>query len=101
MTIKALVYGGVQIGNFNPPKAHKSFDGVWMEMRGSTFKDGRWEPAGMTLEMSQTDALDMAMALFLAAEDHSEYARKAPANFVKRLAKRMARKERTCPKSHP
>ena len=95
MTIRALVYGGVQIGNFIPPKAHKSFDGVWMEMRGSTFKDGSWVPAGMTIEMSQADALDMALTLFLAAEDHSEYARKAPANFVKRLAKRMVRKENT------
>ena len=94
MTIKALVYGGVQIGGFTPPKAHKNYDGVYLEMRGSTFKDGRWEPAGMTIEMSQADALDMAMTLFLAAEDHGEYTRKAPANFVKRLAKRMARKEK-------
>lgn len=93
MTIRALIYGGVQIGGFTPPKAHKSFDGVVMTMSGSTFKDGTWVPAGLTLEMSQADALDMAMALFLAAEDHSEYARKAPANFVKRLAKRMERKE--------
>jgi predicted N-acyltransferase len=95
MTIKALVYGGVQIGGFAPPKAHKSFDGVWMEMRGSTFTGGKWVPAGLTLEMSQADALDMAMALFLAANDHGEYASKAPANFVKRLAKRMSRKGKT------
>jgi hypothetical protein len=47
----------------------------------------------MTIEMNQSDALDMALALFLAAEKHGEDAGRAPANFVKRLAKRLAKKE--------
>lgn len=93
MSIRAIVYGGVRIDGFATPKAYKSFDGVWMELRGMTIKDGARVPAGVTLEMSQSDALDMAMALFLAADAYSDYASKAPANFVKRLTRRMEKKK--------
>jgi hypothetical protein len=93
MTIKALVYGGVQIGGITPPKCRSQYDGVLIEMVGTTFRDGHWQRAGMTIEMNQNDALDMALALFLAAEKHGEDAGRAPANFVKRLAKRLAKKE--------
>lgn len=92
MSIKALVYGGVQIGGFTPPKCHSSFDGVWMEMRGTTLKDGKWVPAGMTIEMSQSDAIDMALALILAAEKHGEDSAKRIPLLVKRLNRRVAKK---------
>ncbi len=95
MTIKAIVYGGVQIGGILPAKCYKSFDGVWMELRGTTLEAGKWVPAGMTIEMSQADALDMALALILAAEQHAEYAAKSVPTLVKRLNRRMERKRNT------
>lgn len=94
MSIKALVYGGVQITGILPPTCRSQYDGVYVEMVGTTFKDGHWQRAGMSIEMSQKDALGMALALFLAAEKHGDDAKKAPALLVKRLARRMAKKEK-------
>ena len=94
MSIRATVYGGVQIGGILPAKCHKSFDGVWMELRGTTLEAGKWVPAGMTIEMSQADALDMALALIIAAEEHGKYAAKSVPTLVKRLNRRMAKKEK-------
>ena len=37
MTIKALVYGGVQIVNITPPKCCSQYDGVWVEMVARPF----------------------------------------------------------------
>jgi len=47
MTIKALVFGGVQITGITPPKCCSQYDGVWVELVGITFKDGHWQRAGM------------------------------------------------------
>jgi hypothetical protein len=92
MTIKALVYGGVQITKITPPKAASQYDGIWLEFRGSTFHDGQWRPAGMTIEMSQQDAIDLALALILAAEKHGDDAAKAVPGLVRRLQRRMNKK---------
>ena len=90
MTIKALVYGGVQITGITPPQARSQYDGIWFEMRGATLKsDGMFTPAGLTVEMSYKDALDFIMALYLAVEKHGEDVNKAPAALVKRLQRRV------------
>lgn len=92
MSIKALVYGGVQITGIVPPKASASYDGVWLEFRGTTLELGAWKPAGMTIEMSQSDAVDLALALILAAEKHGDDAANAVPLLIKRMTRRMAKK---------
>jgi hypothetical protein len=92
MTIKALVYGGVQITGITPPKAASQYDGVYLQFSGSTFQQGQWRPAGMTIDMNQSDALDLALALILAAEKHGNDAGKAVPNLVRRLQRRMNKK---------
>jgi hypothetical protein len=88
MTIKALVYGGVQITGIIPPKCCSQYDGVYVEMVGTTFKDGQWQRAGMTIEMSQKDALDMALALFDAAAKHADENARALPKFAKAIQRR-------------
>ena len=93
MTIKALVYGGVQITGIVPPAAASQYDGIWFEMRGSTMRaDGTWCPAGLTVEMSAKDAIDFILALYLAVEKHADDTSKMPASLVKRLQKRLEKK---------
>ena len=92
MTIKALVYGGVQIVNITPPKCCSQYDGVWMEMVGTTFRDGQWQRAGMTIEMSQKDALDMALALFDAAAKHADENAHALPKYAKMIQRRMEKR---------
>lgn len=92
MTIKALVYGGVKIGSFGPPKAHHTFDGVHLQLTGSTFTGTAWERAGISLEMSQADALDLAMALFAAAQEHTDHGQRALPVFVQKLQRRLEKK---------
>lgn len=94
MSIKALVFGGVQITGIGPAKAHSTYDGVWLEFKGTTLQQGVWKPAGFTIEMNQIDAIDMALALILAAEKHGEFAANGVPSLVKRLNKMMARKEK-------
>ena len=93
MTIKALVYGGVQITGITPPKAASQFDGVWLEFRGSTFQEGQWKQAGMTIEMNQKDALDLALSLILAAEKQGIESSKAVPKLIARLNKRTGNKK--------
>ena len=95
MTIKALVYGGVQITGITPPTCRSQYDGVWVEMVGTTFKDGHWQRAGMTVEMSQKDALDMALALFDAASKHAEENARALPRFAKMIQRRTEKRSKT------
>lgn len=88
MTIKALVFGGVQITGITPPICRSQYDGVWMELAGTTFKDGHWQRAGMTIEMSQNDALDMALALFSAAAKHADENASALPRYAKMIQRR-------------
>ena len=96
MSIKASIYGGIRIAGILPPKCQASYEGVWVEIRGTTFNDSKrqWENAGMTIEMGQRDAIDFALALILAAEKHGENNAKAVPLLIKRLNKRMARRKR-------
>ena len=89
MTIKAIVYGGVQIVGITPPKCRSQYDGVWMEMRGTTFRDGKWQAAGMLIEMSQNDALDMALALFIASAKHADETELALKTFAAKIQRRV------------
>ena len=95
MTIKALVYGGVQITGITPPTCRSQYDGVWVEMVGTTFKDGNWQRAGMFIEMSQKDALDMALALFDAASKHAEENASALPRFAKMIQRRTEKRSKT------
>lgn len=88
MTIKALVFGGVQITGITPPTCRSQYDGVWIEMVGTTFKDSLWQRAGMTIEMSQRDALDMALALFSAAAKHADENASALSRYAKAIQRR-------------
>jgi len=94
MTIKALVYGGVQIVNITPPTCRSQYDGVWVEMVGTTFRDGQWQRAGMTIEMSQKDALDMALALFDAAAKHADEGVNALPKYAKMIQRRVDKRGR-------
>lgn len=95
MTIKALVYGGVQITGITPPTCRSQYDGVWVEMVGTTLKDGHWQRAGMTIEMSQKDALDMALALFEAASKHADDNASALPRFAKMIQRRTEERSKT------
>lgn len=92
MTIKALVYGGVQITGITPPTCRSQYDGVYIEVAGTTFKDGHWQRAGMTIEMSQKDALDMALALFDAAAKHSDDNASALPRYAKMIQRRVEKR---------
>lgn len=94
MTIKALVYGGVQITGITPARAVSQFDGVWMELVGTTLKDGIWQRAGITIEMSQKDALDMALALFEAASKHADENASALPRFAKMIQRRVEKRSK-------
>ena len=94
MSIKALVFGGVQITGITPPTCRSQYDGVWVEMVGTTFKDGHWQRAGMTVEMSQKDALDMALALFDAASKHADENASALPKFAKMIQHRVDRRSK-------
>lgn len=95
MSIKALVFGGVQITGITPPTCRSQYDGVWVELVGTTFKDGHWQRAGMTIEMSQKDALDMALALFDAASKHADENASAIPRFAKMIQRRTEKRSRT------
>jgi hypothetical protein len=92
MSIKALVYGGVQITGITPPTCRSQYDGVWIEMVGVTAKDNLWQRAGMTIEMSQKDALDMALALFDAAAKHADENARALPKFAKAIQRRTEKR---------
>jgi len=86
MSIKALVCGGIQIGGISA-SARTLYDGVYVEMRGTRLEDGKHVPAGLSIEMSPTNALDLAHQLIAAAEDHGTQTRRQVATMIKRLAK--------------
>lgn len=94
MTIKALVYGGVQITGITPPACRSQYDGVWIELVGTTFRDGHWQRAGMTIEMSQKDALDMALALFDAAAKHADESAGALPRYAKMVQRRVDKRSK-------
>ena len=94
MTIKALVFGGVQITGITPPTCRSQYDGVWMELVGTTFTDGHWQRAGMTIEMSQNDALDMALALFDAACKHADENSNALHRYAKAIQRRVDKRSK-------
>ena len=95
MTIKALVYGGVQITGITPPTCGSQYAGVWVEMVGTTLKDGHWQRAGMTIEMSQKDALDMALALFDAASKHADENSNALPKYAKMIQRRVDKRSQS------
>ncbi len=94
MTIKALVFGGVQITGITPPTCRSQYDGVWVELVGTTFKDNLWQRAGMTIEMSQKDALDMALALFSAAAKHADENASALPKYAKMIQRRVDKRSK-------
>ena len=95
MTIKALVYGGVQITGITPPTCRSQLDGVWVELVGTTLKEGHWQRAGMTIEMSQNDALDMALALFEGASKHADENANAIPRFAKMIQRRVDKRSQS------
>jgi len=89
MTIKACVYGGVEIVGITPPDCHSQFDGVLVQLIGTTFRDGKWQRAGMEIDMSQNDALDLALALFIASAKHADETERALTKFAKMIQRRV------------
>ncbi len=93
MTIRALTYGGIQIGNFGPPNAHYTWDGVHLQFDGSTQTADGWKRAGISIDMSCADAMDLVLALMDAVQKHSDYEARLIPNFAKRLNKKLERKK--------
>jgi hypothetical protein len=91
MSIKALA-GGEWITDINRGRAFSNFEGVYLEFRGRTLQQGKSEPSGLSIQMGQIEAVDLAMELILAAEKHGEESAKRVPLLVKRLNKMMARK---------
>jgi hypothetical protein len=92
MTIKALVYGGVQISGMTP-RANCAFDGVHLQLNGSTLTNEGWKNAGISLDMSAADAMDLVSTLLDAVQKHSEYESKLIPSFAKRLNKRLEKRK--------
>ena len=90
--MKALIYGGVQITGISPPHPNATYDGVRVELNGSTFAGGAWKNASITIDMSPTDALDLAAELIKAADKHGEQTRRQVSALVNRLAKKQRAK---------
>jgi len=93
MTIRALTYGGIQISNFGPPNAHYTWDGVHLQLDGSAHIDGGWKRAGISIDMSCADAMDLVLTLMDAVQKHSDYEARLIPNFAKRLNKKLERKK--------
>jgi hypothetical protein len=85
--VKAVVYGGVQIGGITAQTA-TLFAGVYVEMRGTTLTQEGWKPAGCSIEMNPSEALDLAGELIRAAAAHSVQTQRQVSALVKRLAKK-------------
>lgn len=96
MTMRALTYGGVQISNFGPPNVRYTYDGVHLELSGSAQIEGGWKRAGISLDMSAADAMDIILALLDAVQKHADYEARIIPNFVKRLTKKL---DKQAPKS--
>ncbi len=96
MTMRALTYGGVQISNFGPPNVHYTWDGVHLQLSGSAQIDGGWKRAGISLDMSSADAMDLVLALLDAVQKHADFEARIIPNFVKRLTKKL---DKQAPKS--
>jgi len=92
MTMKAFVYGGVQIVRMTSPSAHYTYDGIHIQFLGSTLTDDGWKQAGISFDMSAADAMDLVMVIIDAVQKHSEYDAKLIPNFANRLTKKMERK---------
>jgi hypothetical protein len=92
MTIKALIYGGIQIGSFGPPQAHYTWDGIHLQLTGSTLTKEGWKQAGISIDMSSADAMDLILVLLDSVQKHADYEARLIPNFSKRLAKKLARK---------
>jgi len=89
MTITARVYGGVEIVGITPPDCHSAFDGVFVQLVGTTFRDGQWQRASMNIDMSQNDALDLALALFIASAKHADETERALKTFAAKIQRRV------------
>ena len=89
MTIRALIYGGIQIGNFGPVQAHPTFDGVHLQFDGSTQTADGWKRAGISIDLSAADAMDVVVVLLDAVQKHADYEKKLIPNFAKRLNKKL------------
>ena len=89
MTIKARVYGGVEIVGITPPDCHSQYAGVFVQLVGTTFRDGQWQRASMNIDMSQNDALDFALALFIASAKHADETERALTKFAKMIQRRV------------
>jgi hypothetical protein len=93
MTIKILTFGGVLISNFTPPRAHYTYEGVHVEWRGSTHTKEGVKAAGVSLDMSAADAMDLVVALMDVVQKHADYEARHIPNFAKRLNKKLQRKK--------
>lgn len=89
MSIKVLSYGGVQITSIAPPHPIATYDGVTVDFNGVTLSGGVWKNAGIMLDMSTVDALDLASELIKAADKHGEETQSRVRRLVKRLAKKQ------------
>lgn len=92
MAMKALIYGGVQITSISPPHPRAIYDGVTVAFNGTTSSGGVWKNASITIDMSPADALDLALELVKAADNHGEQTRNQVRALVKRLAKKQQAK---------
>ncbi len=92
MTIKAFVLpgrdNGVEINDITPPICCSQYNGLLMEMAGTTLKDGHWQRSSINLYMSQKEALDMALALFDAAAKHADNNANALPKYAKMIQRR-------------
>jgi len=96
MTIKARVWNGnrpeytsMEIVGITPPDCHSQFDGVFVQLIGTTLRDDKWQRAGMELNLSQNDALDLALALFIASAKHADETESALKKFAKMIQRRV------------
>ena len=90
MTIKANVYGGTLIKGIIL-RCGATYNGVSVELRGHTIVQGAYKDAACVLEMSPSDALDMALVLINAAGKHGEQTISQVQCLVKRLAKKATK----------
>ena len=93
MTIRALTYGGIQISNFGPVEAHSTFDGINVQWTGTTRTADGWKRAGISIDMSCADAMDLVLTLLDAVQKHADYEARLIPNFAKRLNKKLERKK--------
>jgi hypothetical protein len=89
MTIKAWTPTGIRIIDITPPTARTTYDGVHIVFNGTGRVNGEWLPAGISIDMNPSEALDFAISLVDAVRQNQKQNESRLKQFSKMIERRM------------